>query len=190
MIYKETQVHFLDINEGKSYIGTAESLFRHYAHKIHPSGDHDEIVFNDQFDNVKITDWTGWTNLVKIERFLQPNWYHLIPNESKYSERPDILVSSDTLIPIYDSENIVKGFHGETKFAFHLKKSEAICNGDKIRFTKLLDEDGNDHQFSSVAPVYSFSPAVGYKIYTVSGFFNASVFHLYGGTKDNNLAYK
>lgn len=190
MVHKETDIQFLDINEGKNYVGSVEYLFRHYAHKMRLAGNHEEIIF-DESDNVKISDWRGWTQLLKIERFVQSDWYHLIPNGSTYWDCPDILVSSDTLVPVYENENPVKGFHGETKFAFQLKKPETICNGDKVRFTKLLDTDKNLHQFSTVAPVYSYDFSVGYKIYTMSNFFNAGVYHLYAGKPSGtNLAYK
>lgn len=193
MIYKLTPIHFLDINEGVDYNETAEFLFTHYAHKINTTEKGEEIIFASN-DNVKITDWKGWTQLEKIEKVIHPDWYELEPRvPSGLSKFTPITVSSDALIPVYDNHKMIRGFHGELKFAYTIKTADKLLYPDKIRFVKLIDPSGVDNPFSGVSIIPKMnSPAIGYNIYTKSKFFNAGIYHLYGSNDmtDGNIFYK
>ena len=195
MIHHSTPIHFLDINEGVDYNKDAEFLFTHYAHKINVTDKGEEIVFTDN-DNVKIMDWRGWTQIEKIEKSINENWYQLMPivipeglyNHQKFSP---IEVSSDTLIPVYDPHKFIRGFHGEVKFEYKLKKVDQLSSTDQLRFLKLIDIYGNNHRFSSVTLYPTNSTIIGYKIYTKSEFFNAGVYHLYASDiVSENIFYK
>jgi hypothetical protein len=186
---------FLDLKEAEPYERETEFLFTHYAHKINHDDDHDEIVFD--HDEVSVMDRTGWTELMKIEKFNNHEWYQLLLNdiseESMLSNQTSVMISADTLIPIYDTENTIRAFHGEIKYAYTLKKPHQLTHDDSIRFTKFIETSGNNNQqFANIRAIPIYEDAVGYKIYTKSKFFNSGIFHMYGDNNhiSQNIVYK
>ena len=188
MIASFMPVHFIDIDEGVDYKQDAEFLFSHYAHKMIHHQCRDMIDLSN--DNVKIKDFNGWTQILKIEKWKSHEWLLLYPcQEGDLNDLHKIIVSPNTLVPAYDIDDIIRGFHGEVKIGFKLKRADELSSDDKIRFTKVFKNIDSDLQLSSVGKFPIIREAVGYDIYTKSKFFNADTILLYGD-KDVNISTK
>ena len=127
--------------------------------------------------NVKIKDWTGWTQLLSIhiiKNQTDMNWKILTPKDENMPGYK--LILKDEILPIYSHNATIKGFHGEVKYKYSLCHIDDISNEIILRakipyimeWQMFLQMDSTDTEMD----------CNGYKIYTKSGFYNAGIYHL------------
>jgi len=94
-----------------------------------------------------------------------------------------IYVTEDELIPVYKTEDVKRGFHGEIKYSYILKSPSKIESSDYMRFRKVYNDDPDysyDLTFEPVIIKECKGPEYAYKIITRSKFYNAFGMHLWG----------
>lgn len=180
MLHPLTNIRWIDTNKQRSTSNSVKILFQAYAHMAKElKKDYYRIEFND--DSVKITDWYGWSTITAINRIKpekQIDWFGLsIANQG-------IVVSRETVIPIYDEDNPMKGFHGEVKYPYILKDINSINQYDKIRIRNGMIGDMMV-EFSNANIKYCNNVIFdyGYEIETKSKFFNADNIHMCGSNE-------
>lgn len=189
MIHSKTKVQWADVNRSDVQSGPISLLFQSFTFKASRSGFTEIIQFTDD-DNVKITDWTGWTNILCIKKIAtsisipeQPRDHHTIYVQDTLwhkliSGNKEIIISKNATIPIYKPTEAISGFHGEIKYPYVIKYPFDIKSGELIR---ILDIDDNTPAgFGEVNINPCSGCQFGYEIYTKSKFFNANDFHLFG----------
>lgn len=184
MLHPLTNIRWIDTNNERSTSNSVKVLFQVYAHKARElkEGYH-RIEFND--DSMKITDWYGWSTIKAINRIRperQIDWFGVI------SANQGIVISRETIIPIYDETKPMRGFHGEIKYPYILKDVNSINPCDKVRIKNGMIGD-EMIEFSNTIIKYCGDVIFdyGYEIETQSGFFNANNIHMYGSneTREN-----
>lgn len=179
MINGENKIHILDIDRNENIHDTIDQVFKRYIHKATISESGQIISFKD--DNVKISDWTGWTQLLSIKRIkTNPDWYKI---EMIKSEN-EIIIDTNHLLPIYNSFITKIGFHGEVKYKYTLLPANELSSLYEryIRMRGLEDTDGRIIQFDQIKSVSNVDSILnenyGYIIETKSKFFNCNYYHL------------
>ena len=124
MISKDTRITALDLNDGEPFYGTIDELFIKYADIAYPAYLGQAISFK----NVKIQDWTGWTELTKIQKTNSPEefcWYKVGASEDIQGDSniyqitfPYIKMTHYQEILLYNDNDIQRGFHGEVKYRY------------------------------------------------------------------------
>lgn len=171
MIHGSSIVKCIDINHQAIYNDSVSKLFQSYIERVVKEKDGlIEAIYFTEMDNVKITDWTGWTNIICIKKISPANQWSRITSSNKC-----IIVESDSLIPIYHSDDNISGFHGEIKYSYTLMKADMIT---PMKCMMRIVNDENP--FQEVIEATCTAPGAGYEIYTRSKFYNANGFHLFG----------
>lgn len=170
MLFKNTRIQLLDISNKVSIDDTIGNVFSKYFIKSDELG---SIDFNDM--NVKISDWTGWTQLLQIRRIENKDikFLHLHSTENDKLERTSIYLTEDHIIPSY-SLNTMNGFHGEVKYSYEMK----YVMDDNITMRVFDLSKMNWQAFKDMNTGDIISDNYGYEIYTKSGFYNANNLHL------------
>lgn len=188
MISKDAIVQWLDIDRQTSKKGTVAELFQSYSDKATVVPDFGSEISLEK-SNIKIQDWTGWSNILKIKRInVFPEnieWYKLNVNEK------EIIVDNRSLVPIYDGDDhFIHGFHGEIKYSYTLTNPAMISSG----YVRIRSDIESGQFFTGLIKLFHESCEVGFEIYTKSKFYNANSFHLYGSediiTVGNKNLYK
>lgn len=173
MIDSTTNVRWMDVKSGQVRIGPVSSLFQSYAHKAKKTTDYQIISFDDN-NEVKITDMYGWTKIIFIKKITNVAigwvrcWFEEIP----------LIITDDTIIPIYDPNDIVKGFHGETKYGITYKSIRSTTYDDLVRIKVFGEYTTNENEFRNVNYKPEDQISDGYIINTKSNFYNANNVHL------------
>ena len=162
MIGGKTKLQLLDLKSGDPIIDTVENIFQKYSHLIEQTMDGKIIKFKD----VKITDWTGWTDLFYIYK-VDPDdrvddWLTLTTdsgNSLDIGNHP----YHPTWIMIYDPDKSRRGFHGEILYHFELYGPLEIysgligdINGKHVRVRGLSNDDGRSIQFCKCLDIDKF----------------------------------
>lgn len=182
MISSVTNVHILDIDKEANCNGSIASFFAHYSYLWKSISENEsEIDFSGM--NVKIKDWTGWTQLNKIVRIENNRpWSRMVCTDLLQEFYGSIIIR-DQMIPVYDNSLSKPGFHGEVKYKYILR-NDLYLNGMEKFVMRVFVNGEQWQQFipMRLEPVLESNPMenrhVGYDIYTKSGFFNANGFHL------------
>lgn len=174
MLHALTDIHILDIDHEVSIHDPISKVYQYFSHLRKEDNGFSYIDLSNL--NVKIKDWTGWTQLLKIEA------YDDIDDWDKLSS-PIPLVLKDEIIPIYSPDVSKQGFHGEVKYKYILHEYQYL-KGMKEFIVRTIVDDRDDDVWQLFIPMHlesvpnSSKNKVGYKIYTKSGFFNANNIHL------------
>lgn len=189
MIHGSTIVHWLDINDQESGTSSVAKLFQRYSVKSKRISDDESVITFDKSDNVKVSDWTGWTEVQAIHKVTNPDCMWRIIHVGEES----LMLSNDTAIPIYSSTRII-GFHGENKYPYIIKEVKDLNEGHVVRVLnpsiETFNNDGLYHIDISSNKHYD-NRTYGYEIITRSKFFNANKFHMYGSyTIPTDIKYK
>lgn len=184
MIHPDTPIRWLGIYDQTVHNTTIADLYRKYIERSHPTdvlGDVNFITFDEE-RYVKIQDWYGWTDIISIER------HSNIPLRSWrdvslfYDHHRKIRVTSDELIPVYEQERAMRGFHGEIKYPYILKRSKDLEIDDRLRIRDVDYPVRTEFSLIQSNEVPNGDKDYGYRIITKSRFYNANGFHLYGST--------
>lgn len=186
MIHPSTQIDLLDLERGENMHCSIEEVFQKYAEyiewrNVNKGLDWGSLAFHDRFpEKIKIQDWMGWTELKSI---LVQKTYGIVEWCKLQTATDDFInVTARKLIPIWDPNVTIRGFHGETKYAFHLKEASEIVEGDLLRTRRYYSESvsiSDPSQFVPVTKIDSESDALFYQINTQSKFYNANDFLMY-----------
>lgn len=182
MLHPNTEVQWMDVPSQKVYTDTVMKMYQMYSHKATKFLEGSETVYSYSSipDKVKIQDWYGWTDVKVIKRIEGiSEWVYLIIANHQ------LLVTNQTLIPVYDIKNPFQGFHGETKYPFIVKPVQVMTLEDMVRIRMGKDSNGEEIEFTPTYPGLIFQMKQrdcnhGYEIITQSGFFNAQNVHLWG----------
>ena len=182
MIHPSTIIDILDMKDADFQTGRIKNIFQHYIEYAEFFEDKSAMIdFVRSGLDVKVKDWTGWTQLLSIIKIPSDgSWVRLVQEDSFHG----ISLSIDDLVPVYYPDNCIRGFHGERKFLYTLKEALSIGKDDYLRERNLTQpEDEEYKQFTHVYLMH-FEDEVyesGYQVITKSGFFNGSDFHLFSG---------
>lgn len=180
MISSNTKVLVLDTStdeNGNVFKGTIEDLYVKFAHLADNDG-----VINFQSKDIKITDWCGWTKLIRIAKFSIENckWYKI-----KIPDGRSVNISKSDKYLIYKPDHQRIGFHGEVLYEFKLVNTEdPVVNESFLRVRDIEDEDGVIKQFSPYTIELTQDELHGYLIFTKSNFFNADGIHMCSNNTD------
>lgn len=188
MIHGSATIQWLDITSQENGISTVAKLFQRYSVKAKRISEDEEVITFDKSDNVKVTDWTGWTELQSIHKIKNADGWRVmrVGNQA-------LMVSNDTNIPVYSSTMVV-GFHGENKYPYIVRAVKDLNDVAVVRVLnpniEVISHNGLyileiDHCHQTDNGTY------GYEIITRSKFYNANKFHMYGSyTIPSELKYK
>ena len=187
MIYPDTQVQYLDLNDGGIRYKSVEKFYQEYVHMQSlilefPGKTISTISFKNK-GNIRITDLFGWTYVLEIRKiiFNDPSsidWIDILVANKQ------LMVSDKELLPIYNINDSSIGFHGEVKYKYNLMNPLNITNG-YLRIHNGEDEEGSPSEFAIPQIIdtknsKSINVNCGYQIITQSGFYNGNDIHLYG----------
>ena len=122
IFYSENKTQFLVPKEGKILDCSFSDLFQ----KIHFRNESKEVLIPKT--TLYVRDALGWTKLSKIkvvENQIEP--LKLITNNKC------VYTTTTILIPVYTNK-IIRGFHGEIKYACNFKSIDEISDDDLIMF--------------------------------------------------------
>lgn len=177
MIHPFTKLQWMVMEREQVRRDTCNRLFSGFADRMENISNNDyEIKF--QPGEVKITDWRGWTDLLAIrkrERKVKDNWLTLVLSNQ------NIVTDRNTLIPTYESLEMIKGFHGASIYKTILKHPYQINpQTDLIRIRRGKDPSGDSIDFSNIMVYMNpINDSFGYELVTKSKFFNANNVHMY-----------
>lgn len=183
MLYPRSVIKWMDLKEERVIEGTIDDLFKMYARHINVLGkDVSVIAFSGKNDpKINMQDWTGWTAVQAIWKLdnleSDETWYKM-----SVEDHPEInlIVSNHELIPAYIPEKHKVGFHGEIKYAYHLRNPAKFLSNNMMRVRGIEDLFPDHPQFAKVIfEDITVLEKHGYCIYTVSGFLNMNGFHMY-----------
>lgn len=169
MLHSLTDIHILDIDHEVSLHDSINKVFQYFSYLRKEDNGFSYIDLSKV--NVKIKDWTGWTQLLRIEAFNNiDSWDQL--------SSPNPLILIDEIIPIYSPDVSKQGFHGEVKYKYILYDYQYLKGMKEFTVRAIVDGDN----WQAFLPMHLESiqddTSVGYKIYTKSGFYNANNIHL------------
>ena len=166
-----TIVQTLDIDTGEPWRGPITSLFEKYPTCL-------ELPFINPYhnvlklNNVKITDWTGWTNLLYIEQNIM---YGEVWKEVKIGRESVIaLFHPKSLIPTWRNMNYRRSFNGREVYEY---KVVPITELDEARGRVLYGSDpSSDESFFLDIQLgdTGYDHPVFYTIHTESRFYNVN----------------
>lgn len=187
MIHKYTRVHILDIDQGTSFHYPVKSLATQYIQLRKPISNNSYYIDLSN-NNIMIKEYMNWTRLTRIDVVSNDVWYNMQSSDDPTSYQ-SIKISDDTLIPVYDANEVIRGFHGEVKFHYRLKTPDEVLPGDKVRYMESGSQ-GNQI-FIPINLSKIIDTSYGYILYTQSGFFNAANYHMFSGDRhDSQIGYK
>ena len=167
MIGANTNILALDVDKGEPFNGTISDLFKSYPRY---QSDEDGVTIL-RHPHLKLTDWTGWTDVTEIQCVpydVNIHWFTVSCADQS------IVVSDDELLVIYDKNgNPYHGFHGDVKFKYQLTSIFNINIG-KLR---IRNQEPVFRKYSVSTNSYFDR---GYRIKTKSGFYNGNNFHMNG----------
>lgn len=174
MIHPIGDVQWLDIKTGESHKGMLLELYSMYSERSIQTATGSRIDFNPS--EVKITDWMGWSDLLWIERI------NNVPQTAFVQAGINQLrLHKDALIPCYDPTPL-KGFHGETKFLFTVRKLSDLYQHKADTGVLVRTRRNNDEfvplRIVTMGDSHNSYPFV-YNIRTKSGFFNVDNIHMW-----------
>lgn len=186
MIHGSAIIQWLDITTQENGISTASKLFQRYSVKAKRISEDEEVITFDKSDNVKVTDWTGWTELQAIHKIKNADGWKIMR-----VGKQALMVSDDANIPAYSSTMIV-GFHGENKYPYIVKEIKDLNEGVVVR---VLNPDieiaSSNGLYLLEIDHYGHDGTYGYELITRSKFYNANKFHMYGSyTIPSEMKYK
>lgn len=173
MIY-DGIVHILDIDAQEHFNLPIAEVFKKYIH-LSTIDDNNVETIDLSGRNVKITDGTGWTQLLQISRETVRSMVYVIHGGNI---KGLINASSDLIIPIYDNRRSKQGFHGEVLYPYiTLPISECDSYTYQIR---VFNFDNDEWESFEPFRFYKLEEVnkPGYSIDSKSGFFNCSNMHL------------
>lgn len=170
------KLQWMDVKEEQVKTTSVFDLFKEYSHRaIKNENGHEEIKFNT--GELKVTDWRGWTDIEYIRRVKNIN----MPWIALCTDSHDIIVSSEELIPVYESPIPKRGFHGASIFEYQLKIPRDIdISTDFIRIRRGIDQKEFVHIYEPICDCTSAPSLFGYEIGTKSKFFNCNNVHIFG----------
>lgn len=179
MIHSNTKIQWMDINDQEFGNSPVSKFFQRYSVKAKRISDDEEVITFDKSDNVKVKDWTGWTEVQAIHKIKNIDGIWRIIRVGERS----LIVSNDATIPVYSSTMIV-GFHGENKYLYIVKEVKDLAEGHVIRIldqsAEATGKDGLVHVELDPKHHQDDNTTYGFEIITRSKFFNANKFHMYG----------
>lgn len=177
MIHEKNEIHWMDIKSENVQNSDISVIFKEYSHMIEqvpcsPDMTIFQINFIDlddkQIKNIKISDLYGWTNIISIRKIVLTNpfkWYKITAGNR------EIIVSENTLIPVYYEQSKRRGFHGAVLYNYILKHPSKINPNDRIRIHR-----GRGSNEFTVAEIeeYESNENFGYEIITKARFGNVN----------------
>jgi hypothetical protein len=166
MIHHSTLIKWIDVRSQEFHKDSIQKLYQTYSYM--EDKNLGRIIFSDS-NKIKIKDNTGWTDILSIKKGSNKKWIYI-----KSFSTLELKVDIEQQIPIYDTQKITKGFHGETLYHYDIIKAEKLIDGNLLRF-------GNS--FTNITFTFSLfqNSSVsedGYDLFTKSHFFNAGEFYL------------
>ena len=198
MISGDTIIHVLDCDTGSYLSDAVKNIMVLYAGSLHNIDHGIEIAFQ----NVKIQNGFGWTDLESIQRInleeeKSPSpWYAL-----QYRDDPvqGILVTGDEPIVCFDPEKYRMGHNGMRKYKYSLlpvQEAYQLPNYEQpiVRSRTLNDTLESPKQFCRCSilhdqhGIYRKDHPCAYKIRTKNGLYTAEYVWCYG-EKDSFREY-
>lgn len=174
MLSGNTDIHILDIETEESLHMPIVDIFDTYI--MHADMSTGIIDFTKL--NVKIKDWTGWTQLLSIRSIKNTddvNWKLVTPKDEELPNAELRMVNQ--ILPIYSNSDTTKiGFHGEVKYNYQLIDVNELPTDAMLR--AKIPNTINWQRFIAVKAEKSISEPVGFEIVTKSGFFNGGIYLL------------
>lgn len=181
MHHPTTMIHWADINSTEVLESGFSTLFQRYSvDSVEVSSKKDdirsiyEIDFRDR--NVKVKDWFGWTQLLKLRRI--ETKYKICWEELKIANS-SLILSLDTIVPVYQSlVDFIIGFHGERKYHYEAKPYKDMGHGEYLRIRNGF-VNGKEIEFTDDIEISSLKEGNHYfSIETMSGTFNANSIYM------------
>lgn len=175
MISGSTKISVLDCNTGSYMYEPIKYIISYDIRDLHQIPNGVEVKYN----NVKIQNWFGWTDLLSIKRISIPdaNWYIVGYRKEPYQ---CINVTEDELLMVFDPNTKIHTANGLFKFKYDLltpKQLEKFTDRPILRSRSLNDTIESPNQFTEgfiiSNPCYSKLHAYGYIITTAIGSYNA-----------------
>ena len=142
VFFVKNQTQFLDTSKGRLINGSFSDLINENQFRFEKDG---SITLPPNF---YVRDALGWANIHKLQ-ILFASKMELNPILLKTESNKQILVNDSILIPIYNN-NIIRGFHGEVKYAHDLKRINEIKSG----FEKVMVFDYNSDKVCRLENLY------------------------------------
>lgn len=211
MISNDSLVRCLDIRKEITQNATIETIFYLYSYSAQNEMDDqgNRIIYfgPNESEYVKLEDLNGWTNLKYIKQIPMENigsdYILSIMLSTLENKVTDIYLglNSDDLIPLFDPNDSIKGFHGEIKYKYKLTSAdELISNYDQIKKESCcyLRDGKNEEKYNKYMEISSLKKiflkdimekTYLYEIKTHSGWYVANNVLLYNGeiAKQENL---
>lgn len=179
MISPDTIISWIDIKSGKETTGPVKELFRHYAGRMNHSPI-DEFVIYFTGGEVKVKDWYGWTDLKFIRS--SPATVEGFWTKLKAGNR-ELIISQNNFIPVYNTEKVTVGFHGEQKPDYILKHAGKIMENQETFVGRIRYGENEDSDYADMSIVRIRAednpPVSGYELSTKSRFVNANDIYIY-----------
>lgn len=178
MFDESLKIHILDLTKSETMTGSVEEIFNHYI-----QWEKNNSIDFERLD-VVIEDWTGWTKLERITRSKtrDESWGVISPNDSYYPGINDVVLClPNTVIPVYEPDKSMKGFHGEIKYKYKTVPCCDMVNRSgyfRMRRLPRTESPFFYHIKCNVTSLADEDEITVYSIFTKSGFFNGNNFHL------------
>ena len=179
MQHPTTMIHWADISSTEVVEDTFSALYQHYSIDsayVKIDSNHKDIQNISEIDfsnrNVKLKDWYGWTQLLKLRRV--ETKYKICWEELRVANS-SLIVSLDTIVPAYSSPvDYILGFHGERKYPFTPKPYKDMDRNEYLRIRGGFAK-GREVEFTNDIDISSLKEGNHYfSLETLSGTFNAN----------------
>lgn len=199
MLHPDTIVHCIDTETRHIHVTQICKLFQLYSHKMEKI-DEDDFEIKLEPGTLKVKDLLGWTDVTSIRKLLGINQRYW-----GVFGIPPIPITVDTLIPVFDVEKPIHGFHGDIRYKWWIKELMNLNDSD---FIKIRDPRSKLYHFMQVRSfreinrwtfshsvddlkeviriAHDYSPDLvtltdfAYQIFTKSGFYNVGSLYLWG----------
>ena len=174
MVYPTSKLQWIDVNSEESIIGEIQKLYSIYSHKAQEiTKEISEINFEKNNDIVKIQDHYGYTDLIKLKKIKSnmPIWYSMEIDNNL------LVIDNKIKIPVFDTSESTKGFHGEVIYPYKLKSIYSLTKKDIVKIRRNpINVKFNMPEFARIADVSQLNTTEstfyhGYVIITKSKFY-------------------
>lgn len=165
-------VQILDIINGESWRGPLESLFERFSSNITYENNHEGLQATLTPKDMRITDWTGWSQVESIKRYQYP--IHQIEWVKVSLHSSSVICTSDSVLPVWNLYRTKRVFQGRPTWEYQCKSINELDIDSQGRLLEF-DSDAEPSFFANyiIAPI-DHDRTVYYEINTFSKFYNVS----------------
>lgn len=171
MIIGNTNVVIADTNQDDVYRGSINKVIQNFSSKIVRMNQEDNYQLTLK-NSIFIRDHFGWTKLNSIMKSKYSKWVKIISN----LDGPTLIVSDNSYIPVYDTNDTKIAFHGEVQYHYKLKPVLELTKNDIIRVRNpFISETENITEFINIEGIETYEELIdSYTLMTNSGFYTAN----------------